>query len=68
MDYEARQLAAAEQSGVWEGDAAKLWVTLFLEHRRWRFSHPFEPEPEMVELLDGLVRQLRNALLREIAS
>lgn len=63
--YEGRQLEAAMQTGSWRGDAAELWVTLFLEHRRWRFSSPHEPGAEMRALLDTLVKQLREALTGE---
>jgi len=62
LGYEERQLATAMQNGTWSGSAAELWITLFLEHRRWKFSSPHEPAPDMVDLLDTLVRQLRNAL------
>jgi len=65
MEYEARQLEAAVATGVWPGCATELWITLFLEHRRWRFSSPFEPDPDMQRLLDTLVRQLRTALTGE---
>ncbi len=62
MDFAERQLAAARATGTWPGDAVELWISLFLEHRRWRFSGPFEPDEDMVRLLDGLVRQLRREL------
>jgi hypothetical protein len=65
MEYEGQQLAAAQETGIWPGNAAELWATLFLEQRRWRFSSPFEPDPEMRQLLDGLVYQLRAALIGE---
>ena len=64
FEYESRQLKAATSTEIWPGDAAELWLTLFLEHRRWRQS-PFPPDPEMTALLDGLVRQLRCALTGE---
>ena len=63
--YAERQLASATETGTWAGDGAELWVTLFLEHRRWKFSSPHEPEPGTMRLLDGLVRQLRFALTGE---
>lgn len=62
MEFEGQQLQTAMQSGEWRGNAAELWVTLFLEHRRWHFSSPFEPDREMVILLDSLVAMLREAL------
>lgn len=63
MVFADRQLQTATQTGLWSGNAAELWVTLFLEHRRWRFSSPHEPDGEMRRLLDTLVRQLRDALV-----
>lgn len=65
FEYEDRQFDIAMRSGSWPGDATELWVTLFLEHRRWKFSSPHEPGPEMKALLDMLVRQLRMALTGE---
>jgi hypothetical protein len=65
-EYAQRQLETAQQSGVWAGDAVELWITLFLEHRRWRFSSPIDPNPDMETLLDGLVRQLLQALTGEM--
>lgn len=65
MEFEEMQLAEAMRTGVWPGDAARLWVTLFLEHRRWHFSGGFSPDPEMQRLLDGLVGQLRTSLAGE---
>jgi hypothetical protein len=61
--YAERQLAAAKEAGEWAGSATELWITLFLEHRRWRFSSPHLPDTSMVCLLDTLVRQLRDALV-----
>lgn len=55
--------AAAAQAGCWPGDATNLWITLFLEHRRWRHASPQEPDPQQQALLDTLVRQLREALV-----
>lgn len=62
VEYAERQLEAALRMGIWPGDAAELWITLFLEHRRWRSSSPHEPDPAVKSLLDRLVRQLRAAL------
>lgn len=66
MEFEGGQLDTAMRSGQWRGNAAELWVTLFLEHRRWHFSSPYEPYPDMVVLLDRLVATLREALVGEI--
>lgn len=62
IEFAERQLATANDTGRWEGDAVELWISLFLEHRRWRFSSPFEPDEDMVRLLDTLVGQLRQKL------
>lgn len=62
MEFADSQLQSALHSGAWSGNAAELWLTLFLEHRRWRFSSPHEPDPVMQRVLDLLVRQLRGAL------
>jgi hypothetical protein len=59
-----RALAQAQSTGHWPGDAMELWITLFLEHRRWRFSSPFEPDPDSKRLLDTLCSQLRAELVR----
>lgn len=53
----------AAQTGRWPGNATDLWITLFLEHRRWRHASPQEPDPQQQALLDTLVRQLREALV-----
>jgi hypothetical protein len=66
FEYAERQLAAAESNVRWSGNALELWITLFLEHRRWKFSSPMEPEREMQALLDRLVLQLRDALTAEV--
>ena len=60
--YLQSQIAQARMGGIWPGGPVELWTTLFIEHRRWRFSSPFEPEPDHVVLLDRLVSQLRAAL------
>lgn len=61
-EYEGAQLALAQATGSWSGGAAELWATLFLEHRRWKVSEPFQPGPEMTRLLDTLVGHLLAAL------
>jgi hypothetical protein len=53
---------AAGAAGMWFGDAATLWLTLFFEHRRYR--HFGEPPTGDTELwLDELCQTLRNQLL-----
>lgn len=65
INFADRQFEAARQTGIWPGDAAELWASLFLEHRRWRMSAPFEPDRELIRLLDRLVAQLRETLVGE---
>lgn len=57
FEFEQRQLDHALQTRKWLGGPAVLWITLFLEHRRWRMA-PIEPDPAMEALLDKLCRQL----------
>ncbi|WP_449473964.1 hypothetical protein [Sphingobium chungangianum] len=56
-------LAVATRTGGWQGSARDLWISLFLEHRRWRFADPHDPDAAQRSLLDTLVRQLREALV-----
>jgi hypothetical protein len=58
------QHACAQASGCWPGHAPELWASLFLEHRRWRFAGPCEPDDGQRLLLDRLVSQLVEALVR----
>jgi len=58
FEFQERQLASATATGLWIGGPATLWMTLFLEHRRWRFASPYNPDPEIVLLLDRLCGQL----------
>jgi hypothetical protein len=44
-----------------------LWTTLFLEHRRWRFASPHEPEGEALDHLEQLVAALHSANETEFA-
>lgn len=60
--FAERQLEHAMATGEWVGNAAELWITLFLEYRRCRMSSPFEPHETMVRLLNLLVCRLRDAL------
>lgn len=66
--YLQSQIAHAYTGGFWRGGPVELWTTLFIEHRRLRFSSPFEPEADHVVLLDRLVSQLRAALTSVRAS
>jgi hypothetical protein len=61
--FAERQLCHARAAGTWPDGPLELWVSLFMDHRRWRFSSPFEPNQSMVRLLDKLVQQLRRELL-----
>lgn len=59
--FEELQLGSAVEYGRWSGGPVVLWLTLFLEHRRWRMS-PFPPDPGSKQLLDRLCQQLVTAL------
>jgi hypothetical protein len=48
-------------------DPGELWTTLFLEHRRWRFASPHEPEGEALDHLEQLVAALHSANETEFA-
>ncbi len=56
-------LADAQATGHWRGSPARLWLALFMEHRRWRQSDS-EPGREAVALLDRLVATLVASLPR----
>jgi len=58
-------LADAQATGHWRGSAPRLWLALFMEHRRWRQSD-IEPGPDVVALLDGLVRALMSSLTQRV--
>ncbi len=58
-------LADAQATGVWRGSPARLWLALFMEHRRWRQSG-IEPGPDVVVLLDRLVRALTFSLTQRV--
>lgn len=49
-------------------DLGDLWTTLFLEHRRWRFASPHEPQDEMLDYLDRLVAALHAAIEGDLRS
>jgi hypothetical protein len=61
--FAERQLGKATATGAWTGGVLELWISLFLEHRRWRFAGSFDPDEEMTLLLERLVEQLRIQLL-----
>lgn len=58
-------LADARLSGHWRGSPARLWLALFMEHRRWRQSDA-DPGPDVVALLDRLVRALTSSLTQQV--
>ena len=62
LTFEWNQLTAAQVSGEWAGGPARLWATVFLEHRRWRMS-PIDPDADATALLDRLCRQVRESLI-----
>lgn len=51
----------ARANGRWNGSSARLWLALFMEHRRWRQSD-VDPGPDVVALLDRLVGALTSSL------
>lgn len=56
-------LAEAQATGHWQGSPVRLWLALFMEHRRWRQSDS-EPGPEAATLLNRLVATLVASLPR----
>lgn len=62
-----RQLARYAKHNEWRGSAVELWVTLFFEHRRNRFTVEVRPsEPGEVDAkFDSIVTALRTALLND---
>jgi hypothetical protein len=56
-----RAFGDAKVNGRWNGSPARLWLALFMEHRRWRQSD-VEPGPDVVALLDRLARSLTSSL------
>jgi hypothetical protein len=61
FQFAERKLSEAKEIGTWSGSPLELWVSLFLEHRRWRFAG-WEPEGEQVKPLDALCQKLIAAL------
>ncbi len=58
-------LADAQTTGCWRGSPARFWLALFMEHRRWRQSDA-DPGPDVVDLLDRLVRALTSSLTQPV--
>lgn len=58
--------AAASRSDSASHDLGLLWTQLFLEHRRWRFASPHEPDPDELVYLDGLAIALDRALREQL--
>lgn len=59
--------AAEPLDEVRRKDLGDLWTTLFIEHRRWRFSSPFEPTGEELQRLDELAGALHDAIDAELS-
>lgn len=57
------RLAQAHTGGIWRGGPVDLWISLFLEHRRWRFAG-FDPHPAAMTLIETLWDVFRDALTR----
>lgn len=58
-------LADAQATGHWRGSPARLWLALFMEHRRWRQSD-IEPGHDVVAPLDRLVGALTSSLTQPV--
>ncbi len=43
-------------------DLGEAWTTLFLEHRRWKFSGPFDPQGDVLARLDRLALEVRRLI------
>jgi len=59
------RLAQAEGTGNWRGDSLSLWLSLFVEHRRYYFHGGYDPSPGEFQLYDGLCRTLREMLIED---
>ena len=62
--YQAATRSNAEATGEWTGSALELWVALFLEHRRDRFSGAIGIDllPDAPPISDALCRSLLESL------
>ena len=60
-DFLDRQRAEQQSTEIWPGDAARLWITLFLEARADHFGANDASDPP--SRLGLLCRRLREALI-----
>lgn len=58
--------AIATRAGSMSDDLGLLWTQLFLEHRRWRFASPQEPDPVELAYLDRLTAALDRAVVEQL--
>jgi hypothetical protein len=63
----ADQERVANETGTWPGDAATLWLTLFLEQRKWRANDFEAPDLRSERQLDALCSQLIRSLKTRLA-
>jgi hypothetical protein len=61
------RMADLARSGQFSNDLGILWTQLFIEHRRWRFASPHEPDTDELVYLDQLVTSLQTELRRELS-
>lgn len=58
--------AKEARGGQFGNDSGLLWAQLFLEHRRWRFAGPHEPDGEELRYLDELTARTARAIGEQI--
>ena len=46
-------------------DLGEAWTTLFIEHRRWKFSDPHDPQGDELDRLDRLALDVRRLIESE---
>ncbi|PKB14121.1 hypothetical protein B0I00_2750 [Novosphingobium kunmingense] len=54
------------RAGKFASEAGGLWTQLFLEHRRWRFASPHEPDHDELCYLDDLAARTARAIALQI--
>lgn len=60
------RMAAQGRSGRFSNDLGLLWTQIFVEHRRWHFWSPYEPDAGELIYLDQLTRNVQAQLQREL--
>jgi hypothetical protein len=59
------RMAERGRSGQFSNELGILWTHLFIEHRRWRFASPHEPNAGELIYLDQLTRRTQAQLACE---